>query len=230
MIKAVYFDLFFTLINPEYLDASEYSILGITAHEWELYAEDEVLYKERATTRSLSAKEIIDKIIQIMPYDISDEQKRKIQYCREERMKKALLSVDTQILETIRELHKQGIMLGVISNADIIDIKFWEKSPLAQYFDAAIFSCNVGVLKPEAEIYSSAMLKLNALAEESLFVGDGGSDELHGAKKAGMKTVFTEYLVQKSENEREQILADTDYHINKFEKILDIISSIKGTL
>lgn len=230
MIKAVYFDLFFTLINPEYLDVNEYNILGITAHEWELYVEDEVLYKERATTRSLSAKEIIDKIIQIMPYDISDEQKRKIQYCREERMKKALLSVDTQILETIRELYKQGIMLGVISNTDIIDIKFWDKSPLAQYFDAAIFSCNVGVLKPEAEIYSLAMLKLNTLAEESLFVGDGGSDELHGAKKAGMKTVFTEYLVQKSENEREQILADTDYHINKFEKILDIISSIKDTL
>lgn len=75
-----------------------------------------------------------------------------------------------------------------------------------------------------------ALLKDVKVNEESLFVGDGGSDELHGAKKAGMKTVFTEYLVQKSENEREQILADTDYHINKFEKILDIISSIKGTL
>ena len=49
MIKAIYFDLFFTLIIPAYEKTnSEFDILGLSMSEWEKYAEDASLYHERA--------------------------------------------------------------------------------------------------------------------------------------------------------------------------------------
>lgn len=42
MIKAIYFDLFFTLIVPRYENENnEFTILGITSEEWENYAEND---------------------------------------------------------------------------------------------------------------------------------------------------------------------------------------------
>ncbi len=48
MVKAIFFDLFFTLIYPEYSIINEYGVVGISAIEWEKYAEDNILYSERA--------------------------------------------------------------------------------------------------------------------------------------------------------------------------------------
>ena len=58
-----------------------------------------------------------------------------------------------------------------------------KKSPLYNLFDEAIFSYEVGYLKPQAEIYQIALEKMNVNPEKSIFIGDGGSDELKGAKK-----------------------------------------------
>ena len=91
-------------------------------------------------------------------------------------------------------LHQKDIKLCLISNADIIDRAYWTMSPLACIFDEAIFSCDIGILKPDKKIYDYAMRCLNVKSNESIFIGDGGSDELNGAKRAEMKTVFTEYF------------------------------------
>jgi putative hydrolase of the HAD superfamily len=67
------------------------------------------------------------------------------------------------------------------------------------------------------------MDKLQVTSEDCIFVGDGGSDELYGAKKAGMKTIFTEYIERKSEDKIEQIRKYTDYHINSFDELLKYV-------
>ena len=228
MTKAVFFDLFFTLINPKYSDINEYDVIGISAVEWEKYAEDDALYHERALGNVKSEKEIIDKIIDkiidIMPYRINEFKKQEILKRREERMKRALFTVDDKILNTLRKIHDKGIKIGLISNADIIDSKYWDQSPLSEFFDVVVFSCNVGIMKPETEIYKLAMNKLEIMPNESIFVGDGGSDELYGARNAGMKTVFSEYLECKSVDKITKIRRYADYHINNFNELLKYIN------
>lgn len=59
--------------------------------------------------------------------------------------------------------------------------------------------------------------------EESIFIGDGGSDELYGAKSIGMKTIFTEYLERKSSDKIEKIKLHADYHIKDFDELLRCI-------
>lgn len=118
-------------------------------------------------------------------------------------MKRALLSIDNKVLEVLGRIREKGIKIGLISNADIIDIKYWNDSPLSTFFDSVIFSCDVGIMKPETEIYQLAMKSLNVKPEESIFIGDGGSNELFGARRAGMKTIFSEYLDCKSNIQKE---------------------------
>lgn len=224
MIKAIYFDLFFTLIIPTYdIENNECEIVNLSMHEWEKYAEADFLYQERALGLVKSEVEIIEKIAANIPFYISDIQKEKLLIARENRMKTALQSVSDSIINVLKELKSKNIKIGLISNADIIDCKYWKQSGLAPFFDDTIFSCDVGLLKPNEHIYELAMQHLGVLPNESLFVGDGGSEELYGAKAVGMKTMFTEALETKSSEQRNRIMKNADYHIKDFAEILNYI-------
>ncbi len=157
-------------------------------------------------------------LISIMPYKISPIQKEKVLYSREKRMKTALQMIPEEILDALQKIKSVDIKLELISNADCIDCKYWSQSPLSPYFNDAIFSCNVGLLKPNQQIYKLAMQRLHMSPEQCLFVGDGGSNELYGAKTAGMGTVFSEMLETKSNDQKKVITPYADYqikHINE---------------
>lgn len=192
----------------------------MTKDEWEKYAENEIVYRERALGLVKTEIEIIDKIISIMPYKVGAVQKKNVLYARENRMRNALQNVPKEILDVLQTLKSMDINIGLISNADIIDCKYWNESSLFQYFDDAVFSCNVGLLKPNKQIYELAMQRLNVLPEQCLFVGDGGSNELYGAKSANMRTVFSEMLESKKTVQRESIMKYADYHIKHINELL----------
>ena len=224
MIKALYFDLFFTLIVPTYQNKdNEFGILNLSVAEWENYAENDVLYKERALGLIASEEVIIDKIISTIPFNVSRSQKEKVLLAREDRMKSALQNVSIDIIDTLKSIKDKNVKLGLISNADVIDCKHWNQSQLSTLFDDAIFSCNVGMLKPDRRIFELAMNRLNVLPSECMFIGDGGSNELYGAKSVGMKTIFTEALEVKTDKKRISIMEYADYHVKHFREILNCI-------
>ena len=224
MIKAVYFDLFFTLIIPSYEKINnEYDILHLSMTEWENYAENDMLYQERALGQVKSEMEIIDRIVSVIPFQVNDIQKKQILSAREKRMKNALHNVPEDMIDVLKILKNRKIKIGLISNADIIDCKYWGELQLASFFDDVIFYCNVGFLKPDRQIYELAMQNLKVLPDESLFVGDGGSNELFGAKAAGMKTIFTEALENKNGEKRNNIMKYADDHINNFAEIVKYV-------
>ena len=68
----------------------------------------------------------------------------------------------------------------------------WKETPLASLFDATVFSCSVGLKKPDPRIYELACERLAVRPEDSLYIGDGGSRELTGAKEAGLHAVMIE--------------------------------------
>ena len=61
----------------------------------------------------------------------------------------------------------------------------WDETPLGGEFDATVFSCDVGVSKPDPRIYEIACERLEVEPAECLFVGDGANDELPGAERVG---------------------------------------------
>ncbi|MBD5468409.1 MAG: HAD family hydrolase [Lachnospiraceae bacterium] len=224
MIKAIYFDLFFTLIVPAYGKINnEFDILNLSVGEWEQYAENDILYRERALGFVKNETEIIDKIVSLMPFEVSVVQKQQVLNAREKRMQNALKMVSKEILDVLQKLKAEDIKLGLISNADCIDCKYWKQSPLFPYFDDVIFSCDVGLLKPDRQIYELAMQRLHVSPEDCLFVGDGGSNELCGAKEAGVGTVFSEMLETKNDEQKKTIIKYADYHIKHINELFYLL-------
>jgi putative hydrolase of the HAD superfamily len=92
-------------------------------------------------------------------------------------------------------------------------------------FDAEVFSCDVGLAKPDAAIYRYCLKEMRLEAADCIFVGDGGSNELVGAKDVGLKTVFISGIIKELWPERipaRQAVAD--HHIVQLPEILEIVS------
>jgi len=85
----------------------------------------------------------------------------------------------------VGELRRRGLKLGVITNTLPEDVVGWERSPLQPLFDVTVFSCAVGLAKPDPEIYRVACRALEVLPQHALFIGDG-VDEVAGARLAGL--------------------------------------------
>ena len=102
---------------------------------------------------------------------------------------KAVLTPRPDALPTLEELRRRGRLLGMISVCTEDVPQVWDETPLGREFDATVFSCDVGVSKPDPRIYKIACERLGVEPAECLFVGDGANDELPGAERVGMTAV-----------------------------------------
>lgn len=110
---------------------------------------------------------------------------------RRRRFAESLRRVAPSTLNALDVLRLNGKTLALISNADVIEAEGWDASPLSGRFSVAVFSCFVGMAKPDPAIFRHCLDSLGVLAEDALFVGDGGSEEFVGAKALGIPTVCT---------------------------------------
>ncbi|HMI99406.1 MAG TPA: HAD-IA family hydrolase [Gaiellaceae bacterium] len=92
-------------------------------------------------------------------------------------------------VETLAELRRRGHRLGLISVCTEDVPYVWDETPLAGTLDETVFSCDVGLSKPDPRIYELACERLEVEPAECLFVGDGANDELPGAERVGMTAV-----------------------------------------
>jgi putative hydrolase of the HAD superfamily len=93
-------------------------------------------------------------------------------------------------VETLQELRARGLRLGLISICTDDVPEIWHETPFAGLFDSTVFSCAVGLRKPDPRIYLLACEELGVQPAEAMFVGDGANDELAGAERVGMQAVL----------------------------------------
>lgn len=93
------------------------------------------------------------------------------------------------VVHVLKTLRGRRIRLGVLSDASADIAAVWPRSPLAALVDAAVFSCEAGALKPNQYLYDRISDELDVPPNQSLYVGDGGGDELRGAQSAGMTAI-----------------------------------------
>jgi len=223
--QGVIFDLFHTLTGRE----SEWSGLPWTS---DVLGIDRALWEELLLTRSrwrLSGEErdpytILRSLADLADPAIPDERVRKAVSIRIQRFRHALMRVPPENVHALQRLRAAGYRLGLISNADAMEVSAWADSPLAGLFDAEIFSCWAGCVKPEPAIYNKCLEALGLAAEDCLFVGDGGSDELAGAKAVGLTTVFVSGVIAELWPELVQRrLAQCDHHVEWAPQVLDLL-------
>lgn len=90
--------------------------------------------------------------------------------------------------ELLEQLSKSGIALGLVSNCSSDVRQMLSDSGIESFFDTIILSAEVGVVKPNAEIFRLALNGLNV--DTAYYVGDGDDGELAGAKAAGLTDIL----------------------------------------
>jgi putative hydrolase of the HAD superfamily len=216
------FDLFFTLVNPLRGDTeNEYRVLGMDRTEFEI--RNAADYEVRACGQIRDPYEMMEHILRGL--DIPPERIRRAVDVRLERIKKALLGVEENKLQFLKKVREAGFKTALISNADIMDVYYWQESPLHSLFDQTLFSYYEGLVKPDSRIYRLAARRLGLARDCCFFVGDGGHGELRGAREAGITTVLTtEYITHIWPERIETLKVDADFTVNTLEELWDILS------
>ena len=104
---------------------------------------------------------------------------QRLEFCR------GLLS-DSYSAMHLSQMKERGYRFGVVTDCSAETPLSWNSSWLRDVIDVVAFSCELGVRKPDPEIYLAATRRLNVQPDECVFVGDGGSNELYGAHELGM--------------------------------------------
>jgi putative hydrolase of the HAD superfamily len=196
--KAVVFDLFHTLTSLESTWGAgrrmTCEMLGVSREAW-----DEQLQK-RSRDRLVGLEKDAFEIVAEMAYAIDPLiSHTRIEAATENRIARfaaALHEIPDETWAVLKCLKRRGKRIGLISNADVMEVAAWDQSSIAPLFDSTVFSCVVGYVKPEREIYELSLRELNVLPAESVFVGDGGSNELEGAKNVGMTTIMITGIIK----------------------------------
>lgn len=85
---------------------------------------------------------------------------------------------------------KKNYKIGFLSNCETPAMEFFLEKGYKQ-FDATVFSCKVGLLKPEPGIYELILDKLGIVAEEAVFIDDKKKN-IEAAEALGIKVVLFE--------------------------------------
>lgn len=96
--------------------------------------------------------------------------------------------IDEDLIDFIRRI-KRTYKSGMITNA-WSDIRHWllKEWGIGDAFDHILVSAEIGILKPEAEIYSLSLKALDILPHEAIFIDDF-IENVKGAEAVGMHAI-----------------------------------------
>lgn len=194
--EVIIFDLFHTLVSFKSdgtAGRNTSDLLGIPENDW-----NKLLWEssERRLRHNHQGDiSIIRELAHQYDPSISDLKIEEATRERVTRFRDCLAMPHIQRINVIRRLHERGHKMVLLSNADVMEKRGWNESPFAPFFLDALFSCDIGYIKPEAGAYQTALRVSMSNPAASIFVGDGGSNELQGAKACGFTTVMTTEII-----------------------------------
>ena len=107
--------------------------------------------------------------------------------------------------------------LAVVSNAiSEVPRHALRKCDLEKYFDSVTVSRDIGIRKPDPEIFRFTLSNLGIENHEAIHVGDSLKEDIKGAKDAGMKAIW----VMDSD---EEIVAQPDYTIHSLQELTSLL-------
>ena len=205
MIKAVFFDLYQTLVryDPPREDLiagalGEFGIeVGPEALQQPLVTADEFIYGEIAR-RSLSSRSTEEKMalyarhqgILLEAAGIPADEKLAMKLLAKMQQAKLELVLFDDVAPTLTELKDRGLTLGLISNVEQDMTATLEKLGLTSWLDIIVTSLDTGSGKPNPVIFLEALQRAGAQPPEALYVGDQYQVDVIGANRAGMKGIL----------------------------------------
>ena len=201
MIKAVIFDMFETLVthfeSPVYMAKQICADIGISEPKfreiWDTTDEDRTLGRK-------SLEEVIEAILMANSC-YSCELFEMIIRKRKQSKVECFNHIHSEIIPMLTAIKEMKIKVGLITNCYFEERDVIQDSVLFDYFDAVCMSCELGVNKPNDEIFYKCTGTLGVSSNECLYVGDGGSLELETAQAIGMHPVQAAWYLKDGVNQ-----------------------------
>ncbi|PKB58525.1 MAG: hypothetical protein BZY83_06645 [SAR202 cluster bacterium Casp-Chloro-G2] len=132
-----------------------------------------------------------------------------------------------RVLQGVTDL---GLRIGLISNTGMTPgftfRAYLEERGMLKYFHTLIFSDEVKLAKPAAAIFLMTLRQMEATPEQTIHVGDHVMNDVVGAKRCGMKTVWISgFDERKDPNDPE---SEPDITVSKLAEVLPAIAKLAG--
>ena len=178
-IKAVILDLFGTLVDSSKNKKPQAALLK----ELGLFDEEfKAAYRLASTQEFHDLTSLIRRISPDTKVDAGPYQKQ-VDY----EISESGLFPDA--LPVLTRLRKMELKICLISNLMTQYKQVYFNLGLGQYFDTAIFSCEVGFRKPEKDIYRISLERLGLSPAEAIMFGDDLESDVMGPLSVGMNAV-----------------------------------------
>ncbi|MGC4821565.1 HAD family hydrolase [Micromonospora sp. DT63] len=226
--QAVLFDFFGTLTRSVQRGAAHLGTAELLGCPTETLSE--VLnrtYYERATGRLGNAEATLRWVCGQAGVHPSDSALRAAVASRH-RAIRADTRLRADAVPVLAALRQRGLRTGVVSDCTHELPAFLPQLPIAPLLDVRVFSVQVGRCKPDAALYLTACGRLGLAPHECLYVGDGGSQELTGAERAGMTAVR---LAAPDLAEHMVFNADREWRgrtLGTLREVLDLVGTVAG--
>lgn len=120
------------------------------------------------------------------------------------------------VLPTLEKL-KQNYILGIISNGN----SYPETLGVEKYFQFVILAQEVEIEKPDPKIFHLAVEKSGCQLDELLYVGDSQTDDIIGAKRAGVRIAW----FNRSKAQLQPNIPKPDHEISRLKTLLKILDT-----
>lgn len=225
--KAVIFDLFGTLVdNFSYQDHRD--MLSEMALALSFPSEDFIkLWIETFNDRvkgkfKTPESNIIHICDELGVYPEEEQVKRACEIRREFTRSSLIPRNDAE--PTILKLKSMGLKIALVSDCTNEVPVLWDETVFPKLIDFPVFSCVAGMKKPDPKIYKIALDGLGVNPDDCLYVGDGSSHELSGAKRVGMHPVLIQVPY---ENETAYKVDPEEWKGTKIEALKEILELIR---
>jgi putative hydrolase of the HAD superfamily len=205
MIKAVFFDLYHTLVRydppQEEIQAKVLNDFGIEVKPEALLRPiaiaDEFIFQEHSRL-SISKRSDQEKKTLWGQYQAMVLKEAGIEPSKEliggilgkMQQIKFNMALFDDVLPALTELRDKGLIIGLISNVDNDISPLLHKLGLTPLLQVVITSLDSGYSKPQPEIFKAAVKKANVKVQEAMYVGDQYQIDVIGASRAGMRGIL----------------------------------------
>ena len=149
-------------------------------------------FKSRITGREFNALDVLDRVNTRIGVRLTPEQTIELAACWYEPLGRCA-TVEEGTIGLLKELRDAGITLGIVSNtfipAQVLDRQL-QREGLLELLPLRVYSCQIGIRKPDSRIFQEALSRSGLAAEQTLFVGDSPKADVWGAARMGMITVL----------------------------------------
>jgi putative hydrolase of the HAD superfamily len=205
MIKAVFFDLYHTLVRyeppREEIESRVLQEFGVAVSPEALgrpmLIADEFIYNEIAR-RPLSARSreeiaaLYAQYQEILLKEAGVKYDQKLVFALLGKMQQARMDLVPfdDVKPALDVLKKRGLVLGLISNIEQDMTGTLDRLGLRSWLGVVVTSQDAGANKPNPEIFQYALQQAGVLPAEAIYVGDQYQVDVLGARGAGMKAIL----------------------------------------